>query len=561
MLEHAFLRIAVAEAHIVEGDGRALARAAQLGVAGLVGGRVADGGLCFQHLVHALGRHVGARQHDGDHADHEEAHDDDHRVGDERDEVARLDGAVVDVAAAHPYDEHRHAVHDEHHQGHHERHDAVREQLRLHELGGSLVEALLLVGLAVERADDGQAREDLARHEVHAVDEGLHDLELGQRHAHQHHDEHEDDRHGQDDDPAHGEVRARNHDDAADGEDGRVQHHAQQHDGDHLHQLDVVRAARDERGGRETLHLGVRERHHAAEQLRAQRGAHLRGRARGDEAHEHGGDHAEGGKPQHQKADAHEVAHLHVGQIVAERLVLSLGGGDGLLVDDGVAHVPHMLLGLVQHIEDLLLVDSAGLVGLHHLVEVEVGDLAGIMDGNQRQGHHAVELLLLLLALVVELVRAVVRLGVSVAERLLVVDRKHHGDLVMGLGRHLVGGRMLHAGLLDAHIDDIGRVVRQRQVGERLHDEQAHDEQHGHLAVLQIANYAHGASSPSARLLHVASGSSSWNSTTLRRMRTRCRMSSIPTCSMTASMCSSRKRLPSAAKRSPSSVRLTDTAR
>ena len=39
------------------------------------------------------------------------------------------------------------------------------------------------------------------------------------------------------------------------------------------------------------------------------------------------------------------------------------GGGDGLLVDDGVAHVPHMLLGLVQHIEDLLLVDSAGLVG------------------------------------------------------------------------------------------------------------------------------------------------------------------------------------------------------
>ena len=165
-----------------------------------------------------------------------------------------------------------------------------------------------------------------------------------------------------------------------------------------------------------------------------------------------------------------------------------------------------MLLGLVQHIEDLLLVDSAGLVGLHHLAEVEVGDLAGIMDGNQRQGHHAVELLLLLLALVVELVRAVVRLGVSVAERLLVVDRKHHSDLVMGLGRHLVGGRMLHAGLLDAHIDDIGRVVRQRQVGERLHDEQAHDEQHGHLAVLQIANYAHGASSPSARLLHVASG-------------------------------------------------------
>ena len=51
---------------------------------------VGNGGLAFEHLINALSGHIGARQHDGEHADHKEAHDDDHGVGDERDEVAGL---------------------------------------------------------------------------------------------------------------------------------------------------------------------------------------------------------------------------------------------------------------------------------------------------------------------------------------------------------------------------------------------------------------------------------------------------------------------------------------
>ena len=45
-------------------------------------------GLGREHLAQVLGGHIGAGQHDGHHPHDEAAHDDDHGVGDERDEVA-----------------------------------------------------------------------------------------------------------------------------------------------------------------------------------------------------------------------------------------------------------------------------------------------------------------------------------------------------------------------------------------------------------------------------------------------------------------------------------------
>ena len=88
-----------------------------------------------EHLAQALGGHVGAGQHDGDHADDEAAHDDDHGVGDERDEVAGLDRVRGRRSLrADPHDEpRRRGSSTSIIGGHHERHDAVREQLCLHE--------------------------------------------------------------------------------------------------------------------------------------------------------------------------------------------------------------------------------------------------------------------------------------------------------------------------------------------------------------------------------------------------------------------------------------------
>ena len=141
------------------------------------------------------------------------------------------------------------------------------------------------------------------------------------------------------------------------------------------------------------------------------------------------------------------------------------------------------------------------------------------MDGHKRQRHHAVERIDLLLPLLVEAVRALGSLVVGIAERLLVAFGQHHGDEVVGAGRHLVDGDVLHAGLLDAHVDDLRGVAGKRQVGGRLRHEQAHDERHRELAVFEVADYAHAPSPPFP----------SWKSATLRRMRTRLRTSSSPT--------------------------------
>ena len=276
--------IGVAETHVVERNlGTGITRGRKFSILRNGGVGIADRGLAFEHFLDALGRDIGAREHDREHADHEEAHDDDHRVGDERDEVACLERARVDGMAAEPHDADRHKVHDEHHKRHHERHDAVREQLRFHQARARLVEAILLMLLAVERPHDRKAHEHLARHEVHAVDQLLHDLELRHGDLDEHHEDERDREHGDDDDQTHREVGARDHDDAADCEDGRVENHAQQHHGDHLDLLDIVGPTRNQRRRAKRLNFSIREGDDLVEKPPAQGSSHLRRSSRREE--------------------------------------------------------------------------------------------------------------------------------------------------------------------------------------------------------------------------------------------------------------------------------------
>ena len=128
----------------------------------------------------------------------------------------------------------------------------------------------LLVPLAVKRADDRQTGQHLAADEVDVVHALLHGAKLRHGDLHEHADEQQHRRDGQRDDPAEAGSGARDHDNAAEADDRRIEHDA--HD-QHAHRLDlrdVVRGARDERGRRELVHLGGRERQHLAEHLRAQ---------------------------------------------------------------------------------------------------------------------------------------------------------------------------------------------------------------------------------------------------------------------------------------------------
>jgi len=177
-----------AEAHVLELDDALPALALQRGLGrGFVG--VVDGGGGAADFVDAVCSDTGAGQHHGHHGQHQEGHDDLHRVGDEGDHLAHLHIARIDGLAAEPDDEQTGAVHDEGHKGHHGDHGAVGEQLGAHQLAAGLVEALFLKFFAAERAHRHHAGQDLAADEVQLIHQGLHDLELRHGEIHQKGDE------------------------------------------------------------------------------------------------------------------------------------------------------------------------------------------------------------------------------------------------------------------------------------------------------------------------------------------------------------------------------------
>ncbi len=221
--------------------------------------RVVDGGRGADDLVDAVRSHTGAGQHDGHHGQHQEGHDDLHGVGDECDHLAHLHGAVVHGLAAEPDDQQAGAVHDEGHKGHHGNHGTVGEQLGAHQVCVGLVEALLLKLFAAEGTHRHDAGQNLAADEVQPVHQLLHDLELGHGHTViRTEDEQQQNGHGQHDDPGKAGAAVR-HADAANAQNGRIGHHAQQHDADELHLLDIVGGAGDERCGGKILDLCVGE--------------------------------------------------------------------------------------------------------------------------------------------------------------------------------------------------------------------------------------------------------------------------------------------------------------
>ena len=253
VLERVLVGAGIAEADVMERHNAVGAVRGQcLGRSGVMDGR---GGL--DDLVNAVRSHTGTGQHDGDHREHEERHDDLHRVGDERDHLTHLHAAQIHRLAAEPDDEQARAVHDERHKRHHGDHRAVGEQLGLHQVGVGPVKALFLKFLAAERADGHNAGQDFAADKVQPVHQNLHLLEFRHGYVHQNGDERQQCGHGHKDDPFQPRVAAGNVHNAADAQNGRVGYHAQQDHADELHLLDVVRGAGNQRSSGEFFDFGV----------------------------------------------------------------------------------------------------------------------------------------------------------------------------------------------------------------------------------------------------------------------------------------------------------------
>ena len=159
---------------------------------------------------------------------------------------------------------------------------------------------------------------------------------------------------------------------------------------------------------------------------------------------------------------------------------------------------------------DPILRDEARFVSGAEPVEAEIR-LLSIMDGDERERDDDVERVQILARRIGEMVQAVLAQGVRRAQRRLVLVGAEHAEGVERLGAHRVGRRMLDAGLLDAHVDDVGRVVWKGKVGRRLDDQQHDDDRDRSQGVLQIRDYAHAGPSSPPRDAHAGPSSPSWD--------------------------------------------------
>ena len=217
------------------------------------------------------------------------------------------------------------------------------------------------------------------------------------------------------------------------------------------------------------MDLGVGEGDDLVEKPPAQGSSHLRRSSRREETDCNCGDHAERGEHEHLGARGEEIVHLHGIHVDAELLVFRPRRGNTLLRDERVRHVAQRLARLIEHGHHVVFTHKPCIERRFHLVEVEIGNLVSIVDDGERKRHRLVEVLSLLIARLREGVVPTCSLVVRLGEELLVGFGQHHLHKVVGALGKLRCGRVLHARLLDSHINDVGGVSRKRQVAESLH--------------------------------------------------------------------------------------------
>ena len=217
------------------------------------------------------------------------------------------------------------------------------------------------------------------------------------------------------------------------------------------------------------MNFGVGEGDDLVEKPPAQGSSYLRRSSRREETDCNRDDHSKRGEHEHLGARGEKVVHLHSVHVDTELLVFCPRRGDALLRDERVIHIAQRLARLIEHGHHIVFAHEPGIERCFHLVEVEIGNLVGIVDDGERKRHCLVKVLSLLIPRLREGVVPACGLVVRIGEKLLVGFGQHHLYEVVGARRQLRSRRMLHARLLDSHIDDVGGVPRKRQVAECLH--------------------------------------------------------------------------------------------
>ena len=137
------------------------------------------------------------------------------------------------------------------------------------EVGVGHAEALSLLRFTHERADDAHALDLFPKDLVRPVDAGLHVLELRNQPDDDETDAEHERRNGDDEDQRERAILTDRQDQATDDHDRRGDEERAHHHDQHLHLLDVVGDAGDERRGTERVDVGGGERGDATEQRAA----------------------------------------------------------------------------------------------------------------------------------------------------------------------------------------------------------------------------------------------------------------------------------------------------
>lgn len=123
-----------------------------------------------QDLFNTICRYRCSWKHDRDHTDHQESHDNLHRVLNKCHHISNLHLAVTDSMCSIPYDQHRNSIHDEHHGRHHKRHRTIDKQTGLRQINICRIKSFFLILFRTECPNHRKSCQNLPCHQIQLID-------------------------------------------------------------------------------------------------------------------------------------------------------------------------------------------------------------------------------------------------------------------------------------------------------------------------------------------------------------------------------------------------------
>ena len=302
----------IGECHVVEINGAVLHGFDRIFRAG-------DVRLLLEHLLDALRRRGGLRNHDEDHGEHHQAHQNVHHVGEQAGQFARGQaGLPHDHLRAEPADGQNAGVDGELHDRHGERDDALGGDGVFEQRVRRAGEFFILVILADKRLAHADRADVFLHHAVHRVVLAEHQPEIFHRLGDEHENHHAQKRHRDQKHERKLRVDGKRHEQRDDQRHRRAGADLQNHLKSVLNIGDVGGQARDKPRGGEPVDVGEGIFLNPPEHGFAQIARQPRARPRAVHARANAEEHRQNRHHRHQRADLRDVRHVSHGDALVD---------------------------------------------------------------------------------------------------------------------------------------------------------------------------------------------------------------------------------------------------